>query len=460
MTALDLVDNGKAPSRADVLAQWTRALSVLLFLSSVAALIFQLGWQHALVRRFGGDAGLVTILILALGFGLGCLIGGLLSRLAPMPLLAALAAMNGVCGFVSLTIDDAGDGWTLALAPALASAMLTGAMLPAALEHLMRRTGGVGSAFGDGLFAIMLGAAVACLAGAAVLFPFFGERAALGIAIALNAVVVVGALAINRRERRLRMQADAPLLQRQPLITFAPALALAATAGIMAASYQLFFARAVAYAAAPSKAAFAATLAAFLIGLAAGARRAGRHCALFSAEELMRRAARSAMAANLVGLVALPLLEQFAWLDRAVIVVAMLLCVLVGRAFGALLPYLAEFAITADASAGRRSALLCLAHVAGAAAGALMTGLVLLEQLSLVTIGVVLVIAGTMYTLLLVALVDLPRWQKIVRSMTAVAVAILALALMPRWSANVVERIQWKAAADTELAVDVYRNRS
>jgi len=429
-----------------MLTRWTRALCVLLFLSSVAALIVQLGWQQALARRFGGDAELVTILAL----GLGCLIGGLLSRLAPMPLLAAIAAMNGVCGFASLTIDGASDGW--AVAPALASA-LTGAMLPAALGHLVRRTGGVGSAFGDGLFAVMLGAAVACLGCAAVLFPFFGERDALGVAIVLNAVVLVGALVSRRNERRLPKLADAPLLQRQPLIAFAPALALAAFAGVMAASYELFFARAVAYAAAPSQAAFAATLAAFLIGLAAGARRAGRHCTVFSADELMRRAARSAMAANLIGLAALPLLEQLAWLDRAVIVVVMLLCVLAGRAFGALLPYLAEFALTADARAGRRSALLCLAHLTGAAAGALVTGL-LLQQLGLVTFGVVLVIAGVLYTLALVALVDLPRWQKIVRTATAVAVAIVALALMPRWSANVVERLNVKASADAKPSMD------
>ena len=78
----------------------------------------------------------------------------------------------------------------------------------------------------------------------------------------------------------------------------------------------------------------------------------------------MRRAARSAMAANLIGLVALPLIDQLAWLDRAVIVVAMLLCVLVARACGALLPYLAELAITTDAPAGWRTVLQTCARPA------------------------------------------------------------------------------------------------
>src|SRR5215475_3480328 len=95
---------GNAPSRAHVLAQWTRALSLLLFLSSAAAMIIVLGSQPALVRRIGGDA---ELLILALGLGLGCLAGGLLSWRSPLSLLAVLAAINGVCGYLSPVNDEA-----------------------------------------------------------------------------------------------------------------------------------------------------------------------------------------------------------------------------------------------------------------------------------------------------------------------------------------------------------------
>jgi len=463
MTALDLAGNGKAPSRADALAQWSRALSVLLFLSSIAALIFQLGWQGALVRRFGDDAELMTILVLALGLGVGGLIGGLLSRRSPLLLLAAFGAIHGACGYVWPTVNDSADGWALgwalSLAPVLASALLTGAMLPAVLGPLIRRTGNPGSAFGDGLFAVMLGAAVACLVSVSLLRPLFGDWAAPSIAMALDAIVIVGALATHWRIRRSALFIDTTLPQRTPLLALAPVLLLATAAGALAMSYVLFFARAVSYATAPSQPAFVATLAAFLLGLAAGAHRAGRHCALFSVEELMRRAARSAMAANLIGLMALPLIDQLAWLDRAVIVAAMLLCVLIARACGALLPYLAELAITTDAPAGWRSALLCGAYVAGAAAGAWMTGQVLIEQFGFVAIGTGLVIAGVFYTLLLVALLDLPRWQKVVRGVTAAAVALLALALLPSWSPNVVEKIQAKAAADASPTIGIERDR-
>jgi hypothetical protein len=334
-------------------------------------------------------------------------------------------------------------------------------MLPATLVPLIQRTSNVGSTFGDGLFAIMLGAAIACLASVSVLQPLLGDWAAPAVAIALNAAVVIGALASHRHMHSAAMFADTTTLpQRPPFITLRRVLALAAAAGALAMSYVQFFACAVSYAA-PGQSTFVATLAAFLLGLAAGARRAGRHCALFSAEELMRRAARSTMAANLIALTALPLIEQLASLERAVLVVAMLLCVLMGRACGALLPYLAELAITADESAGWRSAHLNASYVTGAAAGAWVTGEVLTESFGFAAIGTGLVIAGVLYTLVLVALLDLPRWQKVVRSMTAAAVAVLALALLPRWSPNVVEKIQAKAAAaDTRPSNGVERDRS
>src|SRR5882724_10280868 len=226
MTALDLAGNGKAPSRADALAQWSRALSALLFLSSIAALIFQLGWQGALVRRFGNDAELMTILVLALGLG----VGGLLSRRSPLLLLAAFGAMHGACGYVWPTVNDSADGWApgwaLSLAPVLASAVLTGAMLPAALGSLIRRTGNAGSAFGDSLFAVMLGAAIACLVSVSVLRPFLGDWAAPSIAIALDVAVVIGALATHWRMRRSALFIDTTLPQRNPLLALAPVLLL------------------------------------------------------------------------------------------------------------------------------------------------------------------------------------------------------------------------------------------
>src|SRR5690349_17214558 len=174
MTAPDIAALGKVPSNADALARWSRALSVLLFLSSVAALIVQLGWQAALAQRFGGNAELVTILSVALGLAAGAFIGSLLSPRSPPLLLAVLATMNSACAYIWPVTTDGAEPM-LVLTPLLASALLTGVMLPATLGPLIRRKGSAGSAFGDCLFAIMLGAALACLVSASMLQPLFGD---------------------------------------------------------------------------------------------------------------------------------------------------------------------------------------------------------------------------------------------------------------------------------------------
>src|SRR5207244_3624111 len=147
---------------------------------------------------------------------------------SPLPLFAALATINGACGYLSLTAEKPSPA--LAVAPAFVCAMLIGVLVPVALGHLIRRTGGVGRSFGDSLSVVMLGLAVACLLSIAVLIPFFGEHDALRVAIALDAAVIVLALVARWREHDLPVLDDGPLFQRQPIIRFTVGLWLAAGA--------------------------------------------------------------------------------------------------------------------------------------------------------------------------------------------------------------------------------------
>src|ERR1043166_7287140 len=140
----------------------------------------------------------------------------------------------------------------------------------------------------------------------------------------------------------------------------------------------------------------------------------------------MRRAVGGLMAANLVGLAFLPLLDHLAWLDRGVIGVAMLLSYLVARFWGALLPYLAELGIAADERAGMRTALLYLANIAGSAAGSILTGFMLMDSMGLTAIGATLVLAGLLCAILFVLTLDLPRWPKIARTAVTAVVALIA----------------------------------
>src|SRR5262249_23470989 len=142
------------------------------------------------------------------------------------------------------------------------------------------------------------------------------------------------------------------------------------------------------------------------------------------------------------------------------IAIAMLMSFLVARAWGALMPYLAELGIAADGQAGMRTAFLYLANIAGSATGSIVTGFVLMDHLGTISIAVVLIIAGVACALLFAAAVELPLWQKLTRTIAAAAIAIAAVTLIPRSSATVLESLQWKGAAHAKPLAQVIENRS
>ncbi|MEA2936947.1 MAG: hypothetical protein QOC56_451 [Alphaproteobacteria bacterium] len=477
MTILELTAVGETTSRGERLARWTRALCALFFLSGFPALIYQLTWQRTLFRIFGVNIESVTIVVTAfmLGLGLGSLAGGWLSkhrRVALLPLLAAIELLTGIFGVFSLAIfDQVGTltaGWPLLamgavnLALVIVPTLLMGATLPLLVGHLVRRSGNVGGAVGLLYHVNTLGAGAACLACIVLLFPFLGMQGAIYAAVALNAAVAAGALVMHWRERHEPEVALAPAMAsgRKPLIGFAWVLALAAAGGFVSLSYEIFLFRTVSYASGSSATAFAATLSAFLVGLASGSRQAGVHCETLSREESMRRALRALMAANLLGLVFLPLLDHLAWLDRGVIGVAMLMTYFIARFWGSLLPYLAELGVSADGDAGMQTAQLYLANILGAAAGSILTGFVLMDRLSLAGLAAVLMLFGLLCACLLVAALDLPRWHKLARMGVAAVLAVLAVAVAPHWSEHVLENLQWKGAANAKPFVQVVENRS
>jgi spermidine synthase len=474
MTTLALTANGDQAVQSDRLARWTRVLCGLFFLSGFPALIYQLTWQRALFGIFGGGSESVTILIATfmLGLGLGSLAGGGLSKQRNIPLLPILAAielMTGAVGLASLQIFDSlgalSVGPTMAAAAALAlvivAALPMGAILPLLVSHLVRRSGHVGSAVGRLYCINTLGAAAACLGCLVLLFPFLlpfvGLQGAIYMAAAINAAVALGALVFHWRDLRDPIGASgevpAAFVPRKPMLGLVALLSLAAAGGFVALSYEIFFFRTVSYATGSSSTAFAATLGALLVGLAAGARRAGDNCTALTRDGAMRRAVGALMKANLLGLLFLPLIDHLAWLDRGIIGVAILMVYLVARLWGTLLPYLAELGVAADGHAGMRSGLLYLANSLGAAAGVIFTGFVLMDRLGLVATGTALVLAGLFCAVVLVGALTMPRSEKILRASLAGALALLAVMIIPPWSASVIERLQWIGASHAEVLV-------
>jgi spermidine synthase len=480
MTTFALTADGSQAVQTDRLARRTRVRCALFFLSGFPALIYQLTWQRALFGVFGGDSESATILIATfmLGLGLGSLAGGALSKRRNIPLLPLLAAIElttGACGLASLQIFDSlgalSGGSPTAAAAALAlvivAALPMGASLPLLVGHLVRRCGHVGSAVGRLYCINTLGAAAACLACLVLLFPFVlpfvGVQGAVYMAAAINAAVALGALAFHWRDPRDPIEATgegpAAFLSRKPMLELVPLLSHAAAGGFVALSYEIFFFSTVSYATGSSSTAFAATLGAFLVGLAAGARRASANCTALTRDGVMRRAVGALMKANLLGLLFLPLIDHLAWLDRGILAVAVLMVYLVARLWGTLLPYLAELGVAADGDAGMRTGLLYLANSLGAAAGAIFTGFVLMDRLGLVATGAVQVLAGLLCAVLLIGALTMPRSEKILRASLAGALGLLAVMVIPPWSARVLERLQWIGASHAEPLVPAVEDR-
>jgi spermidine synthase len=397
MTTLDVAADDDRASAGERLAQWTRVLCVLFFFSGFPALIYQLTWQRALFRIFGVNIESVTIVVTAFMLGLG------------------LGSLAG--GWLSKRSR-------MPLLPLLATIeLLTGAF------------GLVSFAVFDQVGALTAG------------WPL-PAMAAVNLALVIVPTLLMGAtlpILVGHLVRRSGNVGSA-----------VGTLYYVNTLGAVSLSYEIFFFRTVSYTSGSSATAFAATPSAFLVGLASGSRRAGHNCATLTREEARRRAVGNLMVANLLGLLFLPLISHLAWLDRGVVGVAMLMVYLVARFWGSLLPYLAELGVAADGQAGMRTALLYLANILGS----ILTGFMLMDHLSLIAIGAVLVVAGFLCVILLIAVIDMPRWQKLVRSGLAAVVAVFAAISIPSFAHGVLENLQWKGAADAKPFVDVVETRS
>jgi spermidine synthase len=409
-----------------------------------------------------------------LGLGLGSLAGGWVSKrreIGLLPLLAAIELATAAFGIVSLSVfEQIGAliaNWSL---PAMAAVnlllvivptLLMGATLPILVSHLVRRSGEVGGAVGLLYYANTMGAGAACLVCCSVLFPFFGMRSAVFTAVGLNVAVAAGAIvahAFHRNEAR-PVVAIARRSAREAVLGMGRVLLLAALGGFISLSYEIFLFRTISYASGSSATAFAVTLACFLFGIAGGARSAGKICENFLPADAMRKAADELVFANLVGLLFLPLMAHLAWLDRGVFAVALLMVYLIARRWGSLLPYLAQFGVPGDDRAGMRTSLLYFSNILGSAAGAIVTGFVLTNYLTLVQIALALAVAGTVCALSLIAMLDVARPERLRRAADAVGVLAIALVVVPLMSHRVFENLLYRGSLDHAFA-HIVENRS
>lgn len=184
--------------------------------SGVAALLYQLIWQRALLGLYGTTAETVTIVVTTflLGLGLGSLLGGAWGPRMERPLLAFVALETAVagCGLVSIPVLQAVGRWSagasMPVVWALAGGLLLtptammGATLPVLSAAVSRATRQTGPAVAGLYAANTLGSAVAAILAVLVIVGPMGQRGTVWLAAIMNGVAAgLGCLAIALRGR-------------------------------------------------------------------------------------------------------------------------------------------------------------------------------------------------------------------------------------------------------------------
>jgi spermidine synthase len=450
---------GKGGQRA-----WIQALCILFFVSGFPAIIYQLAWQRSLFRIFGVNIESVTIVVAAflLGLGVGSIAGGLLSKNRRIPVLLALAAIElstAFFGMISLplfeTVGNLIIVFNLPLTALMALALvcipttLMGATLPLLVEHVARHLGNVGGAVGLLYYVNTLGAGVACAVSAIFLFPFFPLSTSIRLAACINVVIACGAVVVHFCTsppvviEKETVPPSAVTIAPARVLSLISASMLAAAVGFASISHEIFYVRIISFATGSSAPAFALTLAAFLVGLAGGARRAGEVCEN-APESIAVRSVGSLVKASLVGFLLLPVLPHLGWTHWGVLAVVIIATYLSARFWGALLPYLAGLSITQASGAGMYTAALYFSNIVGSTMGSIITGFVLLDWVGLAGNGALLAAEGF---LCLIALIGALRVPKGATPHPALAFAILGLLLaltIPMASPYLIETLQWK----------------
>ena len=204
-----------------------RGLILALFVGSGAAgLIYQVVWSRELVLVFGNTTQAVSTIVTAFmaGLGFGSLAGARWAGRSARPLRLYGALELGVAIFAVLlpfAFDDLAEVYrgaypglldntaaltavrfALALAAVAPATFLMGATLPLLVRHLVRTLDETGTRLGELYAANTAGAVTGTVIAGFVLIEFLGLRLTSYIAVALNLIAGLGALALSRAATR------------------------------------------------------------------------------------------------------------------------------------------------------------------------------------------------------------------------------------------------------------------
>jgi spermidine synthase len=396
------------------------AVVAIFFASGFAALIYQITWQRALFAIFGINVEAVTVVVTGflLGLGFGSLLGGSLSQTRNIDLLrlfGLIEIMIGSFGFASLDVFSWVGTQTLhfsdfgitatTLALVIFPTLLMGATLPMLTQYFVTRSRNVGSSVGILYCLNTLGSAAACFVSAFWLMRSLGMHNSVKVAAVINFFVGLMGLYLGHwsRHKPIPSSIEGPFSPQgsatfsvQQRISLASAFAVALLVGYIALSYEVVWFRAFLIGTNQSQA-FALILGAYLSGLAMGSCWIRRYFAYQTARsKLPFILCMVILLMSVLAFSVLPLAARSAaWGGWNRFVLAMLFLVfaqttIAGMAF----PLLCHMSFSADDRTGVHLGRLYMGNILGAAAGAVLTGFVLMDYLTTVQISVLLSVLG------------------------------------------------------------------
>jgi len=184
-------------------------------------------------------------------------------------------------------------------------------------------------------------------------------------------------------------------------LSFRTALVWSAASGALALTWELCWSRLMNYAAAGQAESFGLLLGFYLLGLALGSWGSTQWFGGLAATDALAQVARLVVAGNVIAFLTAPMAAwMYTVIPASVFLVRFVTMVPVagsGVLFGVVFPLLCHWAVASGRFSGRDVSYLYVANIIGAGAGSLLTGFVLFDHFGLVSLTVVVLVAGHLW---------------------------------------------------------------
>lgn len=200
--------------KAGLLSSLENGLTLLFFLSGIAALSYQVCWQRILSFSFGSDIESITITVSAfmLGLGLGALMGGVIADRHPAAIVGVFAAFElgiGLFGVASpeliwrvgeiFSTQGRAAGAAASFALLLVPTSMMGATLPMLIAHFFRVQRNIGISTGQLYFVNTLGAAIGAALTGLIAFQYLDLKQVIHLAAGMNFIISAAGFSLLRK---------------------------------------------------------------------------------------------------------------------------------------------------------------------------------------------------------------------------------------------------------------------